>query len=202
MDAVSYSHSAKQAKRIEKIINEPDSTSGVVTVPSVIAAGESVTVPAGRTAVLPNVQVDGTLTVDGDVFVPSGATYADLENQIATKQNTLVNQTNIKSINSTSLLGSGNLDTTTTQIGVGQTWQDVTASRSAGVTYTNTTGKPIDVVISGANQSGFFWYVDGIALVGGSGVTFSNRIPLSFTVPDGSTYSVGGSGLEKWLELR
>jgi len=202
MDAVSYSHSAKQAKRIEKIINEPDSTSGVVTVPSVIAASESVTVPAGRTAVLPNVQVDGTLTVDGDVFVPSGATYADLENQIATKQNTLVNQTNIKSINSTSLLGSGNLDTTTTQIGVGQTWQDVTASRSAGVTYTNTTGKPIDVVISGANQSGFFWYVDGIALVGGSGVTFSNRIPLSFTVPDGSTYSVGGSGLEKWLELR
>lgn len=28
-------------------------------------------------------------------------------------------------------------------IGVNQTWQDVTASRTIGVTYTNTTGKPI-----------------------------------------------------------
>ena len=88
MDAVSYSHSAKQAKRIKKIINEPDSTSGVVTVPKVIPAGETITIPVGRTAVLPNVQVDGTLTVDGDVFVPSGATYADLENQIGTKADT------------------------------------------------------------------------------------------------------------------
>ena len=31
-------------------------------------------------------------------------------------------------------------------IGVGQTWQDVTASRALGVTYTNTTGKPIHVI--------------------------------------------------------
>ena len=88
MDAVSYSHSAKQAKRIKKIINEPDSTSGVVTVPKVISAGETITIPAGRTAVLPNVQVDGTLTVDGDLFVPSGATAGDLENQIGLKADT------------------------------------------------------------------------------------------------------------------
>lgn len=31
--------------------------------------------------------------------------------------------------------------------GIGQTWQDLTASRSAGVTYTNTTGKPITIAI-------------------------------------------------------
>ena len=34
------------------------------------------------------------------------------------------------------------------EIGVGQTWQDVTASRTRNVTYTNTTGKPIQVNIS------------------------------------------------------
>jgi hypothetical protein len=85
MDAVSYSHSAKQAQRIEKFIENPDSNSGIVTVPKVIGAGESVTIPTGRVAVLPNVQVDGTLNVEGEVFIPAGATFGDLESQIASK---------------------------------------------------------------------------------------------------------------------
>ena len=85
MDAVSYSHSAKQAQRIEKFIKNPDSNSGIVTVPKVIGAGENITIPAGRVAVLPNVQVDGTLNIDGEVFVPAGATFGDLEDQINTK---------------------------------------------------------------------------------------------------------------------
>ena len=73
MDPISYGVAAKQKQRIEKVIAEPDSTSGVITVPQVIATGETITVPAGRTAVLPNVQVDGELVVDGEVFIPSGA---------------------------------------------------------------------------------------------------------------------------------
>lgn len=77
MDAISYSYADKQAKRIKKFINDPDSTSGVLTVPKVIASGESVTIPAGRVAVLPNVQVDGVLNVQGEVFVPSGSTYGN-----------------------------------------------------------------------------------------------------------------------------
>ena len=75
MDAISYSHSVKQEKRIKKIIANPDSNSGIVTVPKVIEAGENVTVPAGRVAVLPNVQVDGTLNVEGEVFIPSGSVF-------------------------------------------------------------------------------------------------------------------------------
>ncbi len=39
-------------------------------------------------------------------------------------------------------------------IGVGQSWQDVTSSRSKNVTYTNTTGRPI--------QLGIWCRVDGI----------------------------------------
>lgn len=79
MDAVSYAHSAKQAQRIAKFIENPDSTSGIVTTPKVIEAGETVTIPAGRMAVLPNLQIDGDLVIDGDVFVPSGATFGDLD---------------------------------------------------------------------------------------------------------------------------
>ena len=45
----------------------------------VIATGESVTVPTGRMAVLPNLQVDGELVVDGEVFVPSGSTISSTE---------------------------------------------------------------------------------------------------------------------------
>ena len=73
MDAVSYSHADKQKQRIEKFNANPDSNSGIVTVPKVIGAGESVTVPAGRVAVLPNVQVDGEIVVQGEVFVPAGS---------------------------------------------------------------------------------------------------------------------------------
>ena len=85
MDAVSYAHSAKQAQRIEKFIKNPDSNSGIVTVPKVIATGETVTIPEGRVAILPNVQVDGTLNIEGEVFIPSGATFGDLETKLALK---------------------------------------------------------------------------------------------------------------------
>ena len=85
MDIISFNEAATANGRIEKFIKDPDSNSGIVTVPKVIEAGESVTVPAGRVAVLPNVQVDGTLNVEGEVFIPSGATFGDLENKISTK---------------------------------------------------------------------------------------------------------------------
>ena len=88
MDAVSYSLASKQAQRIEKFIENPDSTSGIVTVPKTIASGETITIPAGRVAVLPNLVVDGTLNIDGEVFIPSGSTYGDLDAQIALKADT------------------------------------------------------------------------------------------------------------------
>ena len=88
MDAVSYSLASKQAQRIEKFIENPDSTSGIVTVPKTIASGETVTVPAGRVAVLPNVQVDGTLNIEGEVFIPSGSSV-DFTNGIKVNGNNI-----------------------------------------------------------------------------------------------------------------
>ena len=75
MDAVSYAHSAKQAKRIKRFIENPDSNSGVLTQPKVIEAGETVTIKSGRQAILADTVIDGDLVIEagGEVFVPAGA---------------------------------------------------------------------------------------------------------------------------------
>ena len=85
MDIISFNEAATANSRIEKFIENPDSTSGIVTVPKVIASGETITIPAGRVAILPNVQIDGILNGDGEVFIPSGATLGDLDAQLALK---------------------------------------------------------------------------------------------------------------------
>ncbi len=84
MEAVSYAHSAKQAKRIKRFIENPDSTSGVLTQPKVIEAGETVTIKSGRQAILADTVVDGDLIIEAgaDVFVPAGAGFNDLDQRI------------------------------------------------------------------------------------------------------------------------
>ena len=47
MDIISFNEAATANGRIEKFIADPDSNSGIVTVPKTIGAGESVTIPAG-----------------------------------------------------------------------------------------------------------------------------------------------------------
>ncbi len=88
MDIISFNEASTANSRIESFIENPDSSSGIVTVPKTIASGETITIPAGRVAVLPNVQIDGTLNVEGEVFVPSGATLGDLDAQLVLKADT------------------------------------------------------------------------------------------------------------------
>ena len=88
-------------------------------------------------------------------------------------------------------------------LGAGQTWQDVTGSRSSGVTYTNTTGKPIMVNISATptSPSNRSIIVDGIDVA----VTDADGSDLGFmsaVVPDGSTYRTNSAGIVLWTELR
>lgn len=75
MDAISYSHSVKQEKRIKKFIENPDSNSGVLTQQRVIEAGETVTIKSGRQAILADTVIDGNLVIEAgaDVFIPAGA---------------------------------------------------------------------------------------------------------------------------------
>ena len=93
--------------------------------------------------------------------------------------------------------------------GVDQTWRDVKSSRALGVTYTNTTGKPIYVIVVNEFQN----YGDPIEV-------FVNNIKLlsvdkgngagwladtSFVVPPGNTYRVEKTvypNIQSWVELR
>lgn len=88
-------------------------------------------------------------------------------------------------------------------LGVGQTWQDVTASRSAGVIYTNTTGKPIEVSIyAQANTNSVDLFVDNVGI---GAVRYGTFETLSAIIPSGSRYkltSAGTATIQIWTELR
>jgi microcystin-dependent protein len=105
-------------------------------------------------------------------------------------------------------------------IGYGQTWQNLTSSRSLGVTYTNSTGRPIQVIISvqitqtNIGLQGVRLTVGGVIVAqngvqDGQGPPNKDVIPLSAIVPAGNTYSatIYGTGpalitIMNWAELR
>lgn len=90
-------------------------------------------------------------------------------------------------------------------LGIGQSYSDVTSSRALGTTYTNSTGKPISVMVfvGISNGSAIYGYCNGLNVVTSSqfagGGTF-----ITWIVPAGSTYSASGpySSLSQWVELR
>lgn len=94
-------------------------------------------------------------------------------------------------------------------IGVGQTFQSLTSSRSLGVTYTNTTGKPIWVHVNGqadTNSASLLAFIDNQVLSGSSAGNSTYQVMLSAIIPAGSTYrfqmNVGGLSASQWTELR
>lgn len=91
-------------------------------------------------------------------------------------------------------------------IGVNQTWQNVTASRVSGTTYTNSTGKPITIkvysVAAPTSQvaitvSGTAFPTISSSVGGGTFQVFDMAI-----VPAGATYSATTVGTMTWWELR
>jgi len=86
-------------------------------------------------------------------------------------------------------------------IGVGQTWQDVTGSRSDGVTYTNSTGKPIGISIDQVADGTVSLFIDGIRVAKMEGISGAS-LTLSSIVPVGAEYRVSGASVSSWFELR
>lgn len=91
-------------------------------------------------------------------------------------------------------------------IGQGQTWQNLAGSRTAGVSYQNTTGTPIEVrgqFAAGASRifqtssNGSTW----ISLAQSDGTVL---IPFGAVVPNNHYYRVSGSAMSwtYWAELR
>lgn len=85
------------------------------------------------------------------------------------------------------------------ELGVGQTWQDVSAQRQAGVTYTNTTGRPIQLNVSFLRVGDWWAYfeINGI-------VTKPSAGGYSPIIPPNNTYKLIIKGMNNlvWLELR
>lgn len=92
-------------------------------------------------------------------------------------------------------------------LGVDQTWQNVTGSRTWGATYTNNTGKPI--VVSVTADGGTNCYVKvltGTLVLAHSRDTYSSGGPsvcATVIIPHGTSYRVEYSGNSiTWAELR
>ena len=104
--------------------------------------------------------------------------------------------------------GSDNFDSGY-MLGVGQTWQDVKASRALGTTYTNNTGKPIMVCICLLSAGTAFYgiNVNGVRAIALQNNVAAYRSNASVLVPAGATYDctiIGGNtaSIDTWSELR
>lgn len=91
-------------------------------------------------------------------------------------------------------------------VGVGQTWQNLTASRALSTTYTNSTAKPIMVSVRCTQNNSLVVttiVVDSVEVAwnsaNGAG---SNGLGVCTIVPAGSTYAVSNGTLLSWSELR
>jgi hypothetical protein len=100
------------------------------------------------------------------------------------------------------------LATASQSLGSGQTWQDLTASRAGGTTYTNSTGRPIALGISVTNASPATTSAAQLT-IGGVIVSFpgeqaNRRSALFGIVPPSTTYSLSLSSdtIQYWTELR
>lgn len=87
-------------------------------------------------------------------------------------------------------------------IGYNQTWHAVTASRSSGVAYQNTTNKPIMIHIQTfENGNSFEVSHDGTTWVRVNGGTSYQRY-ISLIIPSGHFYKLLGGSIVYWTELR
>ena len=84
-------------------------------------------------------------------------------------------------------------------LGTGQNWVDVTASRTAGVTYTNTTTRPICVSIPETGDGDRGIYVGGVLTAFARGTDSDST--LFAIVPPGAQYIFSGA-FSSWAELR
>ncbi len=165
----------------------------------------------------------GSITGITDLAVADGGTGSSTltANAVLLGNGTSALQTVAPSTSGNVLTSNGTTWTSATPtggIGDGQTWQNVTGSRAYGATYTNSTGRPIMVSVSGASTTSaggaIAFYINGtLAAIQGStqndsSLSYHN---VTFIIPNGVTYSVsavtgnagqGGSALQQWFELR
>ena len=191
---------------------------GALFVRSVRATGDSM---SGPLSIATDGQTDQTTaglqsrtasSSSGDAIIAvvvAGAGAAILRLPRADPQNLVVESSPGNLINVSARIGTSpsHLVRFSQILGLGQTWQDMTGSRVAGTTYTNTTGKPIAVSIYWSSRAAS---QGGICVEGGARDIASNFVANGFgtnrcIVPPGATYSfqnASGVASLSWRELR
>jgi hypothetical protein len=92
-----------------------------------------------------------------------------------------------------------------TDLGVGQSWQNVTSSRSLGVTYVNNTGRPILVVVSMSDARGNNYVLINGVNIGDIDTKATTGDRMTFIVPISNSYRIEvglGGTISTWAELR
>ncbi len=156
------------------------------------------------TGALGEVTVD---TTNKTLRVHDGSTVGGI--QLATTQGAVILNNTLTSTNTNQALTAAQGKVLNDQaFGIGQTWQDVTAFRALGTTYTNSTGKPIQVnvcvshgeqVVSTLTISGFTVSRVRQDVDNATGYQDSTHTAI---IPNGATYSASGGTLIIWRELR
>lgn len=159
-------------------------------------------VTAGGFPVAARANVDGTISL-----IKKDGTIAGTINSAGLFNNTLTSTNTNQALTAAQgkLLQDNKLNTTSA-FGIGQTYQDVSASRTANTVYTNSTGKPILVCffIVGTNGATATAYVGSVQVAKiENNSQYLNLSTMSFVVPVGGTYYISGNVSGSiWVELR
>ena len=210
---------------------DPDTEGGVNW--ELIPTQTKVDAKADQATTYTETEVDGLLNAkaaisgqafSGDISAPnlSGTNSGDQDLSAKADQDTTYTKTEVDDllddkaaisgqtfsgdISASNLSGTNSGDQVLSEIGVGQTWQDMTASRSSGITYTNSTSKPITAVVNIIDSGGSD---PANAFVGATKViyiydVFGVGASFTFIIPAGSTYrsDYSPNTLMSWVELR
>ena len=158
----------------------------------------------GRTVLQKNGQVDWT-TAEVEIGAPDGGQAILTFHRHGVEAGTL--RLNGGFYFDSSVTSSGAVKATNL-FGQGQTWQDVTSSRTPGVIYTNTSGRPISVKVTHGEASSYNRLsVDGLVVDESYLIDAAAMyITVSAIVPSGSTYQLFNTGepgaYVRWMELR
>ena len=136
--------------------------------------------------------------------LPDKSTPVDTDNLVIQEVGGILKKLSFANLKATLLTYFDTLYSQTTAIfGIGQTWKNVAVSRSAGVTYTNRTGKPIQIyirIVGEGTVAEDAFVVDEI----GIGYRPSQIGSVIYAVvPNNATYRLlSGVNATRWAELR
>ena len=193
---------AKQLQLRQGTTTEHNTFTGAVGEVTVDTTKDTLVVHDGVTVgghpVAAKANADGTISL-----IKKDGTSAGTINALGLFNNTLTSTATDQA-----LTAAQGLELQGRDFGFNQSWQDVTAIRALNTTYTNTTGKPIQVSVvvrDNGSIAGLDFFVNGVAVVrmpdiaGGS----VGSQQLTITVPSTQTYRLDTNNLlHSWVELR